>query len=110
MQVKLSRCEVEDTLQGCITFSQLPSLLPLLRHSIQLAKLGNHTVTSPSSPSSMHYPPSPVRGPSASGGHLDTGTDPQGTAGSRGGVSLHYPMYRYHAWSCHTRDLSPERQ
>jgi hypothetical protein len=39
VQVKLARCEVEDTLRGCITSSQLPSLLPLLRHSIQLAKL-----------------------------------------------------------------------
>ena len=45
LQVKLSRCEVEDTLRGCIAFSQLLSLLPLLHRSLQLAKLGTpHTL------------------------------------------------------------------
>ncbi|CAI8006132.1 Zinc finger ZZ-type and EF-hand domain-containing protein 1 [Geodia barretti] len=36
--VKLSQCEVQDTLRGCITHSELPSLLPLLRSCLQLAK------------------------------------------------------------------------
>lgn len=40
LQVKLSQCEVEDNLQGCITSSQLPFLLPLLQQSMQLAKRG----------------------------------------------------------------------
>jgi hypothetical protein len=35
--VKLSQCEVQDTLRGCITHSELPSLLPLLRSCLRLA-------------------------------------------------------------------------
>ena len=43
VQVKLSQCEVEDTLRGCITHSELSSLLPLLHQCLQLSKQGMFT-------------------------------------------------------------------
>ena len=55
LQVKLSQCEVQDTLRGCITHSELPSLLPLLRSCLQLAKQG--TLLPPVPSAGCHFSP-----------------------------------------------------
>ncbi len=42
IQVKLSDYELEDSPSGCIDKSKLPTLLPLLKASLQLIKQGNY--------------------------------------------------------------------